>query len=74
MVVVVEDGLRAHWVRNALANKGLLRIHLRGIWRPARLRVLDADPETYLRRMNRVHAALVRRESSTPAVVEILPE
>jgi hypothetical protein len=74
VVVVVEDGRRADWVRNALANKGLLRIHLRGIRRPARLRVLDADPETYLRRMNRVHAGFVRMESSTPAVVEILPE
>jgi hypothetical protein len=37
------------------------------------LRVLDADPETYLRRMNRVHAAFVRSESSIPRVVEILP-
>ena len=74
IIVVVEDGPRAHWVRNALANDGRLRIHLRGAWRPARLRILDADPETYLRRMNRVHAAFVRIESSTPGVVEIRPE
>ena len=74
IVVVVENGPGAHWVRNALANDGRLRIHLRGAWRPARLRILDADPESYLRRMNRVHAAFVRIESSTPGVVEILPE
>lgn len=74
IIVVVEDGSRAYWVRNALANDGRLRIHLRGAWRPARLRILDADPESYLRRMNRVHAAFVRVESSTPGVVEILPE
>jgi deazaflavin-dependent oxidoreductase (nitroreductase family) len=74
IIVVVEDGLRAHWVRNAVANDGRLRIHLRGAWRPARLRILDADPESFLRRMNRVHAAFVRLESSTPVVVEILPE
>ncbi len=74
VLVVVENGRRADWVRNALANEGLLKIHLRGTWRPARLRILDADPETYLRRMHRVHAAFVRLESSTPAVVEILPE
>ena len=38
IIVVVEDGSRAYWVRNALANDGRLRIHLRGAWRPARLR------------------------------------
>jgi deazaflavin-dependent oxidoreductase (nitroreductase family) len=74
IIVVVEDGSRAHWLRNALANDGRLRIHLRGAWRPARLRILDEDPERWLRRMNRVHAAFVRLESSTPGVVEILPE
>lgn len=74
IIVVVEDGRRAHWVRNAIANDDRLRIHLRGAWRPARLRILDADPEGYLRRMSRVHAAFVRMESSTPGVVEILPE
>ncbi len=74
IIVVVEDGSGANWVRNALANDGRLRIHLRGAWRPARLRILDADPDSYLGRMNRVHAAFVRLESSTPAVVEILPE
>jgi deazaflavin-dependent oxidoreductase (nitroreductase family) len=74
IIVVVEDGPRAHWVRNAIANDDRLRIHLRGVWRPARLRILDTDPESYLRRMGRVHAAFVRMESSTPGVVEILPE
>ena len=75
ILVVVEDGVRADWVRNALASDGRLRVHLRGAWRPARLRIVDdADPETCLRKMNRVHAAFVRHESSTPVVVEILPE
>jgi len=74
LIVVVEHGLHAQWVRNALADDGRLRIHLRGAWRPARLRIVDGDPEAYLRRMNRVHAAFVRNESSTPGVVEILPE
>lgn len=74
LIVVVEDGRRAYWVRNALANGGRLRIHLRGAWRLARLRILDADPETYLRQMNRVHAAFVRSESTTPEVVEIVLE
>ena len=74
IIVVVEDGARANWVRNAMANEGRLRVHLRGVWRSARLRMLDADPETYLRRMNRVHAGFVRMESSTPAVVELVPE
>ncbi|MBI2177804.1 MAG: nitroreductase family deazaflavin-dependent oxidoreductase [Candidatus Tectomicrobia bacterium] len=63
IIVVVEDGSRAPWVRNALANDGRLRIHLHGAWRPARLRILDEDPESCLRRMNRVHAAFVRLES-----------
>ena len=35
---------------------------------------MNADPETYLKRMNRVHAAFVRVESTTPVVVEIVPE
>jgi deazaflavin-dependent oxidoreductase (nitroreductase family) len=72
IIVVVEDGLRAHWVRNSLANGGRLRIYFRGPWRSARLQVLDADPEMYLKRMNRVHAAFVRNEASTPGVVELL--
>jgi deazaflavin-dependent oxidoreductase (nitroreductase family) len=74
IIVVVEDGRRAHWVRNALANDGLLSIHLRGRWRHARLRILETDPEDYLRQMNRVHAAFVRIESSTPTVIELVPE
>ena len=74
IIVVVEDGHRANWIRNALANDNHLRIHFRGAWHEARLRILDADPENYLNRMNRVHAAFVRVESTTPAVVEIVPE
>jgi deazaflavin-dependent oxidoreductase (nitroreductase family) len=72
IIVVVEDGLHAHWIRNALANDTRLRIHFRGAWHEARLRILDADPDSYLSRMNRVHAAFVRLESITPAVVEIV--
>jgi deazaflavin-dependent oxidoreductase (nitroreductase family) len=74
IIVVVEDGSRAHWVRNSLAEGGHLRIHLRGAWRSARLRVLEADPEPYLKRMNRVHAAFVRNEASAPGVIELLPD
>ena len=74
IIVVVEDGLRAHWIRNALANDSRLRIHFRGAWQEGRLRVPDADPERYLSRMNRIHAAFVRLESTTIAVVEIVPE
>ena len=33
IIVVVEDGARANWVRNALARDGRLRIHLLGRWR-----------------------------------------
>jgi deazaflavin-dependent oxidoreductase (nitroreductase family) len=72
IIVVVEDGLRANWVRNAMARDGRLRIHLRGRWREARLRVLDESPESYLTRMNRIHAGFVRLEASTPGVVELL--
>jgi len=74
LIVVVEDGLRSNWVRNALAQDGHLRVHLRGSWHHARLRFVDADPEAYLSRMNRTHARLVRSHSTTPGVVEILPE
>jgi deazaflavin-dependent oxidoreductase (nitroreductase family) len=74
IIVVVEDGFSSNWVRNALAQNGRLRIHLRGRWRSAKLRMLDAEPETYLRRMNRIHALFVRSESSTPAVAELVLE
>ena len=74
IIVVVEDGARAQWVRNSLAHGGRLRIFFRGAWRSARLRLLDANPETYLERMNRVHAAFVRNEATTPGVVELLPD
>ena len=74
IIVVVEDGSRADWVRNSLADGGRLRIHFRGAWRSARLHVLEVDPESYLKRMNRVHAAFVRSEASAPGVVELLPD
>ena len=74
IIIVVEDGARAQWVQNALADGGRLRIFLRGAWRQACLRILDADPEIYLERMNRVHAAFVRHEASTPGVIELLPD
>lgn len=73
IIVVVEDGLRANWVRNAFARDGHLRIHLRGRWHDATLRMLDEDPESYLTRMNRIHAGFVRLESSTPRVAELVP-
>jgi deazaflavin-dependent oxidoreductase (nitroreductase family) len=72
IIVVVEDGARANWVRNALSRYGRLRIHLRGRWRGARFRTLEGDPEAYLERMNRIHAGFVRLESSTPAVAELV--
>jgi len=71
--VVVEDGLTAPWVRNALAREGRLRVFVHGRWREARLEPRQGDPEPYLRRMNRVHAAFVRLESTAPALVEITP-
>ena len=74
IIVVVEDGPSSNWVRNALAQDGRLRIHLRGRWRSARLRMLDAEPEAYLRQMNRVHAGLVRSHSSTRGVAELVLE
>lgn len=73
LVVVVEDGLRSTWVRNALARDGQLRVFFHGRWHDARLEPRPGDPEEYLRRMNKVHAAFVHAESSEPAVVEITP-
>jgi hypothetical protein len=74
IIVVVEDGSHSNWVRNALAQDGHPRIHLRGQWRSAKLRMLEAEPEIHLRRMNRTHAFFVRSESSTPAVAELVLE
>jgi deazaflavin-dependent oxidoreductase (nitroreductase family) len=73
LIVVVEDGLRSAWVKNALANDGGLRVFHHGKWREARLAPSSADPEAVLRKMNRVHAAFVRTEASKPSVVEITP-
>ncbi|HEX6228448.1 MAG TPA: nitroreductase/quinone reductase family protein [Solirubrobacterales bacterium] len=74
LIVVAEDGMASSWVRNALARDGQMRVFLRGRWRTARLRPRPGDPEEYLARMGRVHAALVRRESSNPSLIEIIPE
>ena len=74
LIVVVEDGARADWVRNALARDGRLRVHLRGRWRDAQIRLIEGDPESYLQRMNKVHAYFVRRHSSAPGVAEITVE
>ena len=71
LIVVAEDGVRSAWVKNALARDGRLRVFFHGHWRTARLRPRTDDADPYLRRMNRVHAAFVRKESSTPAVIEI---
>jgi deazaflavin-dependent oxidoreductase (nitroreductase family) len=74
LIVVAEDGLHSAWVMNALAREGHLRVFLHGKWHDARLEPRPGDPEPYLRRMNRIHAAFVRTESSEPAVVEITAE
>jgi deazaflavin-dependent oxidoreductase (nitroreductase family) len=46
IMVVVEDGSNSNWVRNALAQDGRLRIHLRGRWRSAKL---SSEPNPPLR-------------------------
>ena len=74
LIVVAEDGAHSSWVRNALARDGYLRVFFRGEWRDARLQPRPGDPEPYLQRMNKVHAAFVRTESSDPALIEIRPE
>ena len=74
LIVVVEDGPRADWVRNALARDGSLRVHYHGRWRDARLNLVEGDPETYLQRMNSIHAHFLRHHSSTPQVAEITLE
>jgi deazaflavin-dependent oxidoreductase (nitroreductase family) len=74
LIVVAEDGLATSWVRNALESEGRLRVFLGGNWRDAHLELRAGDPEIYLRRMNKTHAAFVRLESSVPELVEITPE
>ncbi len=74
LIVVAEDGLATAWVRNGLASDGRLRVFLRGKWRDARLRSRPGDPEAYLRRMSKAHAAFVRMESSVPVLIEITVE
>ena len=74
LIVISEDGPHASWVKNALARDGQLRVFLHGKWREARLQLGTGDPESYLRRMNKVHAAFVHTESSVPSVIEITPK
>src|SRR5271169_3556582 len=74
LIVVAEDGLASSWVRNALDSGGRLRVFLRGRWRDAQLEPRSGDPEVYLRRMSKTHAAFVRMESSAPRLIEITPE
>lgn len=74
LIVVAEDGPASWWVRNALDRDGRLRVFFRGNWRDARLEPRPGEPEDYLRRMNRTHAAFVRMESSNPELIEITPE
>jgi len=74
LIVVAEDGSRAAWVQNALAEDGHLRIFFHGNWRGARMQLRPGDPEDYLRRMNAVHAKFVRMGSSVLELVEITPE
>jgi hypothetical protein len=71
LIVVAEDGVSTAWVLNALDQDGRLRVFLRGEWSDARMEPRAGDPEAYLRRMNKVHAAFVRMESSVPVVIEI---
>jgi deazaflavin-dependent oxidoreductase (nitroreductase family) len=74
LIVVAENGRASAWVRNALAREGHLRVFLHGRWREARLEPRPGDHEPYVRRMNKVHAAFVRIESTAPGLVEITPE
>lgn len=74
LIVVAEHGTRADWVRNALAQDGRLRVYHRGRWYNGRLRLLDADPESYLVRMEERHASYVRKFATTPRAVEITLE
>lgn len=74
LIVVAEDGLATAWVRNALGKDGRLRVFFHGKWCGARLEPGAGDPEVYLRRMNKTHAAFVRMESSHLAIIEITPE
>jgi deazaflavin-dependent oxidoreductase (nitroreductase family) len=74
LIVISEDGPHASWVKNAQARDGWLRVFHHGKWRDARLQLGTGDPESYLRRMNKVHAAFVHTESSTPSVIEITPK
>ena len=45
LVVVVEDGERADWVRNALAQDGRLRVFLRGRWLDGKLSLIEGRPQ-----------------------------
>lgn len=73
MRVVAEDGRATSWVCNALERDGRLRVFHRGRWCDAHPALRAGDPESYLRGMSKVHAALVRVESSVPELIEITP-
>jgi hypothetical protein len=73
-IIVVGVALAATGSATRSQTRVTSGYNLRGEWRAARLHLIDADPESYLRRMNRLHAAFVRVESTTPAVVEIVLE
>jgi hypothetical protein len=74
LIVISEDGAACLVGENAQAKDGQQRVFLHGRWRQARLQLGTGDPELYLRRMNRVHAAFVHTESSAPSVIEIMAE
>jgi deazaflavin-dependent oxidoreductase (nitroreductase family) len=71
LIVVTEHGSESAWVRNALARDGRLRVFHEGRWSDARLRLVEGDPDQYLARMNRAHAALLRRHSTARGVAEL---
>lgn len=71
LIVVAEDGSSSSWVRNAAAAGGHVRVLHEGRWRDAQLEVRPGETEPILRRMNPLHAAFVRTESSSPELVEI---
>jgi deazaflavin-dependent oxidoreductase (nitroreductase family) len=74
VIVVAEHGDRADYVRNAAANDGRLRIFHDGAWKGATLRLLDDDPELWLRRMDKRHVSFIRRLATQPRVIEITPD
>ena len=74
IVVIVEHGRKADYVRNALAQDGRLRVFHAGRWKAARLLVLEDDPEIYLQRMSAGHVSFVRRLGTDLRAIEIVPD